>query len=124
MKGAENVVADALSRGPVAPTLAECSIDLRELAALQCHDKVNTECANSSLKIKAIHLQGVKLLCDVSLGHPRPYVPEELRYSVFTTFHTASHPGPRITTSNIGRAYIWRSYKRDIIRWCRECQAC
>ena len=43
----------------------------------------------------------------MSTGSPQPYVPSELRHTVFDAFHSLSHPGIRATQRLITARYVW-----------------
>ena len=60
----------------------------------------------------------------MSLGKPRPVLPKEWTYRVFQAIHSLAHAGPRPTQRAIADRYVWHGLKRDIRRWCRECQSC
>ena len=96
IRGKHNVVADALS-GIHAATID--FIDFHQLAKDQ----------SSSIEIKAYRIaitglvlqdvpfEDTTLLCDVSLGKPRPVILREWTRKVFATVHSLSHSGPRPT---------------------------
>ncbi len=124
--GADNQVADALSR----PTAAISStLVLSDLATAQSEDEEIQQLITSakhSLKLK--HLQtpntNESILCDVSQQCPRPIIPLNLRRQVFQQLHGISHPGPRATTRLVSERYVWPYMRRDVRRWSQECQTC
>ena len=123
VKGKFNVVADTLSR---INTIAEPPIDFRQLANDQA---VSQEIAAyltsiTNLLVQDIPFGDVSLLCDMLLGKPRPVLPKEWTYRVFQAIHSLAHAGPRPTQRAIADRYVWHGLKRDIRRWCRECQSC
>ena len=78
-------------------------IDPAALAAAQTtsDDIRAARTAVSSLKVKledVAYPGGLTLVCDTSLGFPRPVVPLEFRRDVFNVLHGLSHPGIRATT--------------------------
>ena len=102
--GADNVVADALSRNAVcAPTtlspspVISTALDFEKMASAQatCSKLASLRtAADSHLVWQEITLPvcAVPLVCDVSTGTPRPYVPEDFRKHVFHSLHDISHP--------------------------------
>ena len=123
IRGRHNVVADALSRINTATT---SSIDYRRLAADQASSsEVHAyRTALTSLILEDVNLEGVTLLCDVSLGKPRPIIPSEWTRHVFHVIHSLSHAGPRPTQRAIADRFVWHGMKKDIKRWCKECHSC
>ena len=125
--GKDNVVADALSRihsfSAVTPTL-----DYTELAAHQTADQETQalRTATKTLKLVDITPPGSRhsILCDMSLGFPRPVVPISLRRRVFDILHSLSRPGSRPTKRLIASRYIWPGFKKDITLWAKCCLSC
>ena len=64
------------------------------------------------------------ILCDVSTGIPRPYVPADFRRVIFDSLHCLSHPGIRATQRLITTRYVWPGIKSDVRRWARTCLKC
>ena len=64
------------------------------------------------------------ILCDVSTPFPRPYVPIDLRKSVFDSLHSISHAGTKASLQLIKSRYFWPCMDRDIRNYCKECLAC
>ena len=120
--GKYNVVADTLSRIETAELQ---DIDFQQLAKDQA---TSTEIlayrtAITSLSLKDIPLNNTVLLCDLSLGKPRPVVPKEWTFKVFQTIHSLSHAGPRLTQRAVADRFVWHGMKKNIRRWCKECHA-
>nr|XP_027238305.1 uncharacterized protein LOC113829345 [Penaeus vannamei] len=61
------------------------------------------------------------LLCDVSLGYPRPYIPPSLRRRFFDAYH--QHRGIRATQHIRGKV-VWPGINKDVRQWCRSCIEC
>ena len=60
-------------------------------------------------------------------GVPRPYVPSELRYTVFDAFHSLSHHSIKATQRLITARYVWPNINNDIRKWAQtslKCQQC
>ncbi len=94
LAGKENVVADALSRPPVAalvpPSLGSALTSdlrgIREVARKQCRPV-----GLPPYKGKACELEWASILCDTSTGRLRPLVPREDRRFVFEAIHGMAH---------------------------------
>ena len=124
--GKDNVVADALSHvhnfSAVTPTL-----DCAELAA---HQTANQEAQSPHTATTSLKLEDItpprsphSILCDTSLGFPRPIVPISLRWRVFETYillHTRCPPHQRL----IAARYVWPGLKKDVTSWARSCLSC
>jgi len=132
VKGAENLVADALSR-PESETIEILSPDLEELVKEQEVDQElkllisNEPNANSNFRLSRIHIPGTNfsLWCDTSTSKSRPYVPLSLRKRIFQTVHDISHPGIRSTRKKITDMYFWPKmniFINDLSKNCLQCQ--
>ena len=90
-------LANALHSNNSVPSI----IDFNTIAAAQQHDPELQQLQSSptSLKLQPVPVPASNstLLCDMSTGSPRPYVPSELRHTVFDAFHSLSHPSIRAT---------------------------
>ena len=92
VKGSANIAADALSRAAVDSicTNARAVMDFQELAQAQ---RTDTELAEL-MKCHSLVLRQTPLcdtiIRDMVTGVPLPFVPESLRYSVFTALHSLS----------------------------------
>lgn len=124
--GVSNTVADCLSRAPVAAVVL--AVDPAELGRAQASslDVQAYRTAVTGLCIEDVFFGSdrLSLLCDTSLGRPRPVVPPNLRRKVFDVMHALSHPGIRGSQALIGRHYVWHRMRADIAAWCRECLPC
>ena len=72
--------------------------------------------AITNLFLRDIPFGDVSLLCDISLGKPRPVIPKEWTYRVFQAIHSLADAGPRPTQRAIADRYVWHGLKRDIRR--------
>jgi cleavage and polyadenylation specificity factor subunit 1 len=127
--GAENVVADALSRpaaalAAVEPTAGE-ALDYAEMAREQlvCED-VKQLLDSSSLSVEKVHIYGHVLYCDVSAAGARPLVPRRWRERVFQMLHGLAHPGVRATKRLVTARFVWKGCAADVAEWCRRCVGC
>ena len=129
--GASNVVPDALSRvfsiHDKSP-LSHC-VDFRAIAQAQQGDAELQELLESnetSLKFKPVPLPDSvdTILCDVSTGLQRPYLPVQFRRAVVEKLHYISHPGVRATQNLVSQRYVWKNMNSNIRDWVKVCLQC
>lgn len=123
ISGKFNTVADAMSR------IEEIScINYEEIAKTQQTDEEFANFRNSptGLEFKLIQIpnSNVKLYCDVSTEHARPYVPLKFRKIIFNNIHGLSHPGTRSTRRLLTQRFVWPSINKDCNEWVKTCQIC
>ena len=126
LEGKANMVADALSRVEIDSAMLSLGIDFGELAKAQRQDP-DTRAARtavSGLRLQDVDMGGAMLLCDMSQGRPRPWVPNPFRRTVFQAFHNLSHSGTRATGRLVAKRFIWHGLKMDTTKWAREYLAC
>ena len=141
IEGKHNVVADTLSRLPVADANASVpdnlpisaidvpdSVDYNTMAQEQVNyadiaDLLNNQQTGLRLTQMATNV-GALLLCDVSTGIPRPVVPASLRCRVFEAVHGLSHPGIRTTRHLLTAKFVWPRIAADAASWTRACIVC
>ena len=127
VKGHQNVVADALSRIELNSLLNIPTLDFVTLSAAQQQDSEFQQVqSNTSLNLKEFPLladSGI-IICDISIGTPRPYPPVCYRCFVFNHLHSLAHPGIRATQRLIRQHYIWPSINKDIRNWTQSCIPC
>ena len=123
--------ADALSRVPNVSTIRTSLpvVEFKSMAKAQEVDaelKTLQQSSTMSLKFTTV-LHGtatVTLICDVSKGIPRPFVPLPLRRTVFHSLHSLSHPGIRATQRLISDRFVWPGMNTDVRQWTRCCLQC
>ena len=125
--GKDNVVADVLSRAAISAISG--GIDFSALATTQLADPVGMAACRTAitgLQLKDIPFgpNNTTLLCDVSLGRPRPLVPVSFRRHIFDTLHGLSHPGIWETRKLVARKYVWHGLGRQVGEWAKTCIAC
>lgn len=123
IKGTDNVVADAMSRVEAVSIMD----DYASLAlAQQNDDELRHLRHNSSLKIVTTPIPGsnISILCDISTGKPRPYLPSQHRRAAFERLHSMSHPGIRESARMVAERYVWPGVTKDCRLWARTCIAC
>ena len=105
VKGKFNVVADTLSR---INAITLPLVDFRQLANDQAASQEIAAYRTSitNLFLRDMSLGDVSLLCDMSLGKPRPVFPKEWIYRVFQAIHSLAHAGPRPTQRAIADRYV------------------
>lgn len=131
IKGNANSVADALSRAPV-NSLQEPqtpAVDFEAMAGAQAADpelRALQSSSSSSLQLATVpHLpSSTTLVCDMSRGTPRPFVPVAFRRAVFNSVHSLSHPGVKATTRLITDRFVWPHMNTDIRAWTKCCIPC
>ena len=126
IKGTSNVVSDALSR---IDSLSVCS-DFGAIAAAQLGDTELQEFLQNpnttSLVFKEVPIpdSDKNILCDVSTGIQRPYLPYEFRRPVFNQLHELSHPGVKASQHLIACRFVWKYMNSDIRDWVKVCLRC
>lgn len=128
VSGANNTVADALSRSPVNALSIPQGTYLTRLVTAQKadHELSHLLSTKTALKLQWLPLpdSDEHLCCDVSTGNPRPFVPSGLRRDVFQSLHKLAHPGVRATQKLVTARYVWPGINRDVRQWTRECISC
>ena len=102
-------------------------IDLAEIARAQPLDadyqRISRD-ARSGLSFRRIDIGNQDLLVDISNGLPRPFVPLNLRRTIFDVIHGLGHPGTHRTAEAVASKFVWPSVRADCTKWARECLAC
>ena len=126
LPGEKNPVADALSRIEINNT--QLGIDYNAVADAQAADNevpaYRSAITNLRWQDVLFGDNGRTIMCDVSTGRTRPYIPQALRRQVFDTIHGLSHPSGRSTAKLITQKFIWHGINRDVRHWARTCLPC
>ena len=126
MAGADNAVADALSRAAIKEI--RLGIDYGRMAELQGRDPETTAYrkAITALKWEEIDVgsRQCRLLCNTSTGIPRPLVPTEMRKEVYDLVHGLSHPGTSASVRIMTSKFVWHGIAKDVRAWARGCIEC
>ena len=123
ISGANNTVADTLSRGEV-NSLAINKLSLEEIVEQQKADEELKGMENNS-SLKPIEITpGLRVICATNKEQVRAYVPATLRFKIFEHYHNLSHPNFKATRKLIEKNYFWPSSRSDIDKWCKECMSC
>ena len=124
--GKKNPVADALSRNSISSICV--GLDYNDLASKQLSDPEFPALQTSltSLQWQQVPLDDdeTTILCDVSSGRPRPWVPNSLRRCVFNLIHGLAHPSARSTAFLLKQKFIWHGISKDAKSWSRSCLSC
>lgn len=131
INGSNNVVADALSRMFI-NNIDTCFLDYENIAKEQEKDTELQELitashlGKNSLKFEQIDISkgNLKIFCDVSKKHMRPYIPKNFRKQIFTSLHSLSHPSIRATQKLITNKFIWSNINKDVRYWTKNCIEC
>ncbi|GFT42201.1 retrovirus-related Pol polyprotein from transposon opus [Trichonephila clavipes] len=95
--GSDNIAADVLSRVSAIPFPSQIDYDC--IAETQQTDQeLHTLIASgTSLELKKVTFpnSSTEIMCDLSTGTARPYIPKQHRQDVFSAMHNLSHPGIR-----------------------------
>ena len=128
LKGSSNAAADALSRVEVdalgAPLSSTSSVDVVAMARAQQDDPDLLNSSSLQFRPVPVPTSDTTILCDMSTGTPRPFVPQPFRRAVFDALHSMSHPGIRATQRLVTARYVWPGINADVCRWARSCLQC
>nr|CDS25955.1 gag pol polyprotein [Hymenolepis microstoma] len=103
------------------------SLDLQALASEKRSDPDFAEIASDpSLHFECLPLPVPKteILCDVSTGRSRPFVPQAYRRNIFDHFHGLSHSSIRSTMNLITDRFVWKNIRQDVRQWAKNCLFC
>ncbi|GFX62997.1 hypothetical protein TNCV_1100901 [Trichonephila clavipes] len=124
--GSDNIAADVLSR--VSAITFPSQIDYDCIAETQQTDQeLHTLIASgTSLELKKVTFPNsfTEIMCDLSTGTARPYIPKQHRQDVFSAMHNLSHPGIRRSVHLMKQRFVWPSISSDVAKWARHCLAC
>ena len=134
--GADNVVADSLSRPPgvaarpkaaaaVVPPASTGPLSWKEVAADQATcPEIKVVLLSSSLQLQQVTIQSAEVWWDLSTDSIRPLIPSRHHRAVFEHVRSLSHAGTLATTRLVSSHFLWPGLASDIKEWCRECTAC
>ncbi|GFU83139.1 hypothetical protein TNCV_3737501 [Trichonephila clavipes] len=123
--GSDNIAADVLSR--VSAVTFPSQIDYNCIAETQQTDQeLHTLIASgTSLELKKVTFpnSSTEIMCDLSTGTARPYIPKQHRQDVFSAMHNLSQPGIRRSVHLMKQRFVWPSISSDVAKWARHCLA-
>ena len=128
VKGSEQVVPDALSR--INFMSVNSNIDFIKVAEIQKNDitlqNLIKNPSKTKLNLKHVLIPNTDklIVCDVSTGKNRPYLPEPFRKNTFETLHGLSHPGIRGTQKLFSDRFVWLGMNKDVKKWVLCCLSC
>ncbi|GFU82120.1 retrovirus-related Pol polyprotein from transposon 297 [Trichonephila clavipes] len=76
------------------------------------------------LKKVTFHNSSTEIMCYISTGIARPYIPKQHRHDVFSAMHNLSHPGILRSVHLMKQCFVWPSISSDVDKWARHCLAC
>lgn len=125
IKGAENTVADMLSRAEAVTSI----LDYEQLRRSQQTDpelKLMLGNNDTSLQLKPFitPYSTATIICDTSHDRIRPYITKELRATVMHMVHDLAHPGVKATTKLMTDRFVWKDMNRDITHFVQTCIPC
>lgn len=128
VKGTDNIPADTMSRGINAFVLDPC-LEHQSFVEAQEKDQQLQHLLrenHTSLTLTKIHIPNTDLevVCDTSTGRLRPFVPESMRKTLFSSTHNLSHPGANASIRLITDRFVWPRMKTDIRQWSKTCVPC
>ena len=128
IKGEDNPVADTLSHLGAIHCDNCPPISFQDIANAQRDDSELSQLQSSStsFKFQATPLPSSKdtIICDVSTGVPRPFIPKQFRRTVFDSLHSLAHPSIRATLKLITNRYVWPNMNSDVRKWAQSCLSC
>lgn len=106
-------------------TVNAVTVDASDLHAIAEAQQRDEEAASFRERLKAFPLSDdLSVLCDITVTHPRPFVPSSLRLHVFHRIHDLAHPGVKASLQLIKSRFFWPDMDRNIRQWVQECQCC
>lgn len=135
IKGRNNFVADFLSRPEEnAITRSDSSNPIifspENIVTKQSSDEelksLLSRRTKSSFKLENVVLPTVNqsIWCETSTNRSSPYIPKCLRYAVFLSLHSLSHPGVRASRKILTERYFWPGMNTDIKKFVLSCIQC
>ncbi|GFU55543.1 retrovirus-related Pol polyprotein from transposon opus [Trichonephila clavipes] len=107
--GSDNIAADVLSR--VSAITFPSQIDYDCITETQQTDQeLHTLIASgTSLELKKVTFpnSSTEIMCDLSTGTARPYIPKQHRQDVFSAMHNLSDPGIRRSVHLMKQRFVW-----------------
>ena len=126
--GADNIVADTLSRVQINAIFQHAQqIDWCRFADAQKHDVTVQElvAGDNSLKIELRTYNNVNVLCDVSKPNVvRPVCPAGFKKLAFDLIHNLSHPSSKLTLRQLSDCFVWKGMRKDCELWSKTCVSC
>ena len=64
------------------------------------------------------------IVCDTSAGRLRPFVPETLRKTLFSSLYDLLHLGANASIRLVSDGFVWPRMKADTRQWVKACVPC
>ena len=104
------------------------TVDFDAMAKAQSCDADMQKLQSSTTTLKLITVPMTMcsdtILCDISIGTPRPYVPEQFCHIVFDLLDDISHPGVQATQRLVTGHFVWPGINSVVCSWARTCIHC
>ena len=146
-EGSTNVIADALSRMPnleegvqddtnndelficsndrlAVPTSKKLRGDQINDAGLQKWIRKHLHDDDPKYRPIQIELDGVKIWVVKNGDRAKILVPTVQQKDIFNAIHELTHAGSKSTIRMINDNYYWPNFKKDVSKWCKECEKC
>ncbi|GFW36376.1 integrase catalytic domain-containing protein [Trichonephila clavipes] len=80
--------------------------------------------SGTSLELKKVTFpnSSTEIMCDLSTGTARPYIPKQHRQDIFSAMHNLSHPGIRRSVHLMKQRFVWPSISSDVAKKWPEAQ--
>ena len=121
--GKQNTVADCLSRFNQINSVTAVE-DLESL--IRAHqNQEEMEEGMAGRNGSALDVQTIDgLLCDISTGAPRPFIPKAIRENVVDHYHKLTHAGIRATLGTIKKRYVFPLMAKLVKQRVKTCLIC
>ncbi|GFX07235.1 hypothetical protein TNCV_2972121 [Trichonephila clavipes] len=105
------------------PSQVKCCIAETQQTDQELHTLI---ASGTSLELKKVTFPNwsTEIMCDLSTGTARPYIPKQHHQDVFSAMHNLSHPGIRGSVHLMKQSFVWPSISSDVAKWARHCLAC
>ena len=128
IKGEDNPVADMLSRLSAIHCDTITPVNFQDIAKVQSDDSElsQLQTSNTSLKLQATQIPTSEetIICNISTGVPRPFIPTKFRHNIFNSLHSLFYPSIRATRRLITARYVWHNINSDVCKWAQSCTVC
>ncbi|GFV05315.1 transposon Tf2-9 polyprotein [Trichonephila clavipes] len=124
--GSDNIAAYVLSRVSAITFPSQIHYDCiaeTQQTDQELHTLIASELPWNSKKVTFPN-SSTEIMCDLSTGTARPYIPKQHRRDVFSAMHNLSHPGIRRSVYLMKQRFVWPSISSDVAKWARPCLAC
>ena len=110
----------------LSPQLPVIHLKAMSLAQQEDPEIQQLEAFGSSLSLQPMPVptSDATILCDVSTGTSRLFVPSKFHRLIFDSLHSLSHPGIHATQRLITQRYVWPKINSDVRKWARTCLQC